>query len=591
MSIKEYSTYSSNIRYSEFEKRLLVSGKIIDPDESPCEMVERIVETIFSVEKKYKTPSLLVKKMKEDFGSFLDERYCVMSTPVMTNCGRHNDRPLSACTVPYLNLNDLRGVKKIIERLHIEGMGTGFNFDDVKDPIQTLNYLNDIAVAGAKSGKEDRPVGNIAIISIHHPKIVDFISAKCGPSKDLEWKFNLSVNVTSDFISAFIRKKPYLLSNGKKISARKILNTIARCASDSGDPGLIFIDRLNRDNPTPAVGNYISTAPCGEVGLAAGESCQFGYLNLAKFIIKSNSENIIDYVNLEKATKLMTRVLDNALDISIDKYSQAENKKVMSAKRKIGIGVCGLADMLIALNIPYGSKKATKTCANVISFMNYCSKIESHDLAKCRGSFGAMHSEKGCKYNEKLGFLETKYASIDTDTVSGEMWKDLGDKIRNTKYLRNASTIALPPTGRSGVTIGASTGIEPIFSILNYDGTINQSLLNDLKILGIPLNKEMRRVIQTEGSISNIKKIPKKIKMVYRTALEIPPTQHLSMVAEIQKVVDESISKTINLPGNIKNETLVKLYMKAYDLGLKGITIFINGSRLNQPRALSRNGV
>jgi len=590
MDIKQKGSakYSSKLQCSEFEKQLLIKGNIIDPSESPREMIERIVETIFSVEKRYGTPFSVIKKMKEDFGNFLDEKFCVMSTPVMTNAGRYKNRPLSACTVPYLDLKELKGVRKIVEQLHIEGMGTGFNFDEVEDPIQTLNYLNEIAVTGSKSGKENRPVGNIAIISVNHHKILDFIYAKSGLRKDFNWKFNISVNATDDFMIAAKKGKHYSLTNGKKINAKKVLDEIIKCASNSGDPGLIFIDRLNRDNPTPIVGNYTSTAPCGEVGLTAGESCQFGYLNLAKFVIKTNSENLIDYYNLEKAVRLMTRVLDNALDISIDNYSQPENKKVMLAKRKIGIGVCGLADMLIKLKIPYGDKKATQTCNDVISFINYYSKIESHELAKLRGSFGAMKATEGCRYNEDPGFLEKKYGSINTKTVSGLMWQKLGEKIRKTGYLRNASTIALPPTGRSGITIGASTGIEPIFSIVNYDGTINQSLVDDLRDYGIKVTKNIKKEILSLGSIKNILGIPEKIKKLYRTAVEIPALEHLSLVAKIQEVVDESISKTINVPEDIKIDDLKEMYTTAYDLGLKGITIFRNGSRLNQPRSLSK---
>lgn len=378
----------------------------------------------------------------------------------------------------------------------------------------------------------------------------------------------------------------YQLLDGTPLNARQLLMEIVSAAHECGDPGLAFIERMNRDNPTPIVGTYATTAPCAEVGLTAGESCQFGYLNLSKFVTIEKDRGEIDWDELERATRLMTRALDNALEISIGHYPDPINDRVMSAKRKIGVGVCGLADLFVILGIPYDSEDAKKLSRDIVAFVNYFSKVESHGLAVKRGSFGAMRAIHGCRYNDNPGFIAQKYGGLKTARVSTEMWLELDKRIRDTKMLRNASTIALPPTGRSGLIIDANPGIEPLFSLVNYDGTINASLLRDLQHRGVSTEKILES-IQDKGSLKNIPGIPEDIRNIYKTAVEISPETHISMSAAIQEAVDESISKTINMPESTTPEDIFSIYMRAHKLGLKGITIFRTGSRKVQPRKLS----
>ncbi len=584
--------YRSTYNPTHAAKNLLKSGKIISSSETPQEMMERVVTALFSVESKFNTDKSEIQRLSCDFGKMLDEGYCVMSTPILTNAGRYYDKPLSACTVPVVDLRaDMAKIKTNVERLHEDGMGTGFNLDQCENPVSILRALNKIAVDGAKSDREDRPVGNIAVLSINHPKIEEFIDAKIQVNTSgEEWKFNISVNIDDKFMKAYFSNDIYQLSNGKIVSAKYLLEKIAHSAYICGDPGIIFLDRINQGNPTPAIGTYLAVAPCGEVGLAAGESCQFGYINVSKFFIKKEGQQIIfDFDTLKKTTQLLVRALDNALEISIDCYAFEEQKEIMRAKRKIGIGICGLADLLVSCGFSYADPEARALAQDIVAFINYHSKVASHELAKTRGSFGAMYLERGCRYNEIPGYIEQQSGRIATKSVSLQMWQELANTIRETKLLRNASTIALPPTGRSAVLIDASWSIEPLFSLVTTSSgsrELNTTLEKVLKDAGL-MSPELRDKILSCGGIGNIPEIPKHIRDVFKTASELSPEEHLAMIESLQEVIDESISKTINVAHSASEQDILEILCQAYRKGLKGITIYRNGSRTMQPHELS----
>ncbi len=547
-------TFHSHFAPSKQALEVLRKGKILSENETPKHMIERMVNVLIEIEKRFGTDTKEAEVLKNEFGLLLDEEYCVMSTPILTNAGRYLKKPLSACTVPSLDLahDNLHHIKEVIYKMHQDGMGTGFSLDNLADPVATLRKLNQIAIESFSSGKEDRPVGNMATLSVYHPKIFEFINSKILADKLNEnWKFNISVDCDSNFFKQFNVDGVITLQNGKKVKAREIFKAISQAANICADPGLIFIERLEEDNPTPGVGHYVSTAPCAEVGLAKGESCQFGYINLVKFINKSGE---IDLKRIKRATHILTRMLDNALEISIDNYSENANKQIMSQKRKIGIGVCGLADLFVQKNIAYDSEEARILALDVITLINFESKIASHELAKIRGSFGAMNFSLKNRHLETPSFLEKKYGNLKTKYVSSNDWKKLAKKVKNTRFLRNASTIALPPTGRSALVIGASTGIEPVFSREDY-------------LMIHPL-------------------LEKKHHQFLQTAKNITPRNHLLMASFIQKGVDESISKTINVPSNITSKEIEEIYISAWNLGLKGISIYREGSKNSQPKRL-----
>lgn len=546
-------SYTSTFAPSERALSVLRKGRILAEDETPQQMIERVVQTLVSVENRYGIPAADQQAFAHELGTLLDSRSFVMSTPVMTNAGRYTSRPLAACTVPAVNLrtDDRAHLARVITSMHEEGMGTGFSLDDVPDPVRMLQVLNEIAIVSASSGKEDRPVGNMATLTVRHPRILEFIQAKVGSDERQEvWKFNISVSCDEAFFMNVEHGEDVVMLDGSRQSAAAIFAAIAQAAHACADPGLAFVDRMERDNPTPCVGHYTTTAPCAEVGLTPGESCQFGYINLAKFV----TGGTLDVPALRRGVHLMTRALDNALDVSIGNYSNEMNRHIMTLKRKIGIGICGLADLFVKLGIRYSSNEARQMALDIVALISYESKVASYELAKVRGSYGAMTTMHGNRHVESPSFIDARYGSLTSALVSTDDWNQLSERIRTERMLRNASTTALPPTGRSGLVIDASTGIEPIFSADDYRR----------------LHPELSDVEQS----------------VIETATQIAPMDHLLMAAWIQLGVDESISKTINVPHHTTPEEIQNMYLAAWTQGLKGISIYRDGSRVFQPRRL-----
>jgi ribonucleoside-diphosphate reductase alpha chain len=329
------------------------------------------------------------------------------------------------------------------------------------------------------------------------------------------------------------------------------------------------MDRINADNPIRSHGDYLSVAPCGEVGLLPGETCQFGYLNVAAFYRNGKfiREDFVDIVHL------MTRALDNCLEISTELYTLEVSSRVMRARRKIGIGICGLADLFVKMNLPYASPEARKIACDIVALMNYESKLASHGLAKERGSFSAMNDTTGCRYNERPGFLESKYGNLDTLWVSGSDWLSLDTTIRDSRLMRHCSTVALPPTGRSSLIISASTGAEPLFNLKDNSGEFTSVVRECFDRNGV-----------SPDSLSDFSDA--KLKSVLKTSTEILPMDHLMMVAALQPVVDESISKTINLPVQASVSDVRDIYTQAHAMKLKGVTMYRDGSSLFQPKKL-----
>ena len=577
---------AKTMELSDFAVDILRKGKIMRKDETPEEMVYRISKALFDVESRFGASGIDINVRRSNFEAMLMDKKIVMSTPIMTNAGSYEQRPLSACTVvPIGNKENMKNIEGLVRRLHIEGMGTGFRLDGLEDPIGVLKYLNSISVDNANSGKEDRPVGNMAIMSVHDPHILEFIRIKNESLKmGNPWKFNLSVDASKDFMEAVINKKTYTLDNGVAIDANEVFELISQMAHSCGDPGLVFMERFNSDNPAPESGSYVSSAPCAEVGLVPGETCQFGYLNLSKFLKNDYGNYAIDYASLDKATKILTRALDNALEISIPKYTYGLSKQVMSERRKIGIGICGLADLLGIIGIPYDSEAGRNLIVDMVARINYTSKLESVALARERGAFGAF---KLSKYAKRTGsYIEDRYANVPTRTVTPNMWKSLAYLIK--KYgIRNVTTVALPPTGRSALTIDASTGIAPFFSLAEADGRINVNMEKALQDANL-LSEELVAAIKSSGRIPDSANIPERLRSSFKTALEISPYASIKMQASLQRVVDDAISNTINLSKDATVEDVKNIYIAAYTEGLKGITIFRDNSIIKGPKQLIR---
>ena len=363
--MKEYSLSSQ-------ANDVLIRSKITEPNETPQTMYEGVVNTIFAVESVWGINPAETAHSRDDFGQLMAERAVSFGTPTLTNAGRpeYVNAALSSCVVIPVDLRDKSDAAEIIRSYYRQNMGSGFDFSPYDDPVALLEWLNNLSVEETATGQYDRYIGNMGTLHVSHPKIIEFIQAK--KEKDLR-HFNISVDVNEDFMEAAIKGDPFQLADGTRIDAQDLLWSMAQSAVRNGDPGIIYLDRMNRDNPVEAMSPYVSTPPCSEMGLASGETCQFGYINLAKF----TSPNGIDWEKLASATVLMTRGLDNAIEVSCGGYPGSESLRLANLKRKIGIGICGIADALITCGIPYDSDTARTLARDMLSYINLVSKKAS----------------------------------------------------------------------------------------------------------------------------------------------------------------------------------------------------------------------
>lgn len=576
------ATFSAQNTFSPLAMRVLREGNIIDPHESPEDMIERVADvTLIELDQPHAIQHR-VRAFRDKIALVLHEKKFVPSTPILTNAGRRPNFPLSACAVPPLGLKgDLGRIRQVVDAYHRQGMGTGFNLDEAEDPVSLLRYLNDIAVEGARSGKEERPVGNMGVLSVYHPKIRDFIAAKTA--QDRQWKFNISVNIDDDFMEAESQGKQIQLRDGTQINASILFREIAAAARECGDPGIVFISRMNRDNPTPHLGEYVATAPCGEVGLASGETCQFGSINLGRLVRNdSRGKPVIDYNEIQRLTGLILRYLDDVLDYSLPRYASSKSTSLMRAKRKVGIGVCGFADLLIQLGIPYASLEAKMIAEDVMSVINFHSKTASLTLARDRGAFVDFFLSL---HNTSPSFTGRRYAPHPTRTVSSADWELLDKDIKHGG-LRNAVTTALPPTGRSSLVFDCSQQIEPLFRLTNFTAEVRDDFAHVMQERYPDQAESFFTQVRQSGQCNDLP-IDQGLREVYRTATEIEPAAHLDLAASFQKFTDEGVSKTINLPAEASIEMVTMIYRLAYQAQLKGVTIYRNGSHKRQPVTLS----
>lgn len=552
--------YRSNFQPSSRAEMVLRSGRVLGEDELPSDMIDRVVETIGASDRKYTGDASESTIFEYALGEAMDEGVVVMSTPVLTNAGRFSERPLAACTVPTADIRtgNEHLIKQDIQTLHEQGMGTGVNLDDLDNPVEMLQFLNKVAIESAESDKEDRPVGNMAVLSVYHPKISEFIAAKIDTSR--QWKFNLSVDIDGHFMEALSYGGTITLRDGTQISSEKLFDEICQAATLSGDPGLVFLDRMNKRNPVPGLGNYRTTAPCAEVGLLEGETCQFGYINLAKFVDGAGKDSHIDVEKLQAISYLMTRALDDTLDISREQFSSDRSRFILDKKRKIGIGICGVADALTLAELPYDSAESRKLIQDMLAIINYSSKEESLRLAELRGSCGSMGDVSGNRYLQPVSHLEQLYADVPTKHIESSDWVDLASRIRDTRTLRNITTVALPPTGRSALVIDASTGIEPHFTLDSLHPNVQDVV---------------ERLSRSDAS-----------RDILRTATNIQPLGHIAMASALQKFSDESLSKTINMPKGSTDNDVATVYRHAFDTGMSGVTVYVDGTYELQPKNL-----
>ncbi len=564
--IEEKLTYNA---MTVLEQRYLLrdeEGKII---ESPGEMFRRVAHAIASVEEKYGGD---VDRTEEDFFGMMSRLEFLPNSPTMFNAGTPLGQ-LSACFVIPIDdsLDSIFDAVKATALIEQSGGGVGFSFSRLRPkgdvvrstmgvasgPVSFMRVFDMVTEVIKAGGK--RRGAMMGILRVDHPDIEQFITSKLDHS--MLRNFNISVAVTDKFMEAVRTNNTYELINPRtakvvrSVRARHIWNLIIRSAWQSGDPGLIFIDEINRKNPTSHIGSIEATNPCGEQPLHPYESCNLGSINLTKILKKEGGKYVIDWPKLESITRLAVRFLDNVIDVN--RYPLPEIEKMTKANRRIGLGVMGWADMLIMLGIRYNSNQALALAEQLMSFINKIARQTSAELGEQRGSF---------------------------PNFQGSSWQRAG-----YKAMRNATVTTIAPTGTISIIAGVSSGIEPLFAVSYVRKILNGRTLLEVNRIFEQMAKEggfyssrlMLRIAKT-GSVQKIKQIPARIRRLFVTALDMSPEWHVRMQAAFQKHTDNAVSKTINFAKNAKVVDVKRAYTLAYKLGCKGITIYRYGSKPEQ---------
>ena len=578
------------------EKRYLKRDKAGNCTETPEQMFRRVADTIASGDLKFGKTKEQVKNLSDIFYETITNLYFMPNSPTLMNAGRELGQ-LAACFVLPVE-DSLVSIFETIKNtaiIHQSGGGTGFSFSRLRPknsvvrstmgvssgPVSFMDVFN-AATEAVKQGGTRRGA-NMGILRVDHPDILDFINCKSDNNKLNN--FNISVAITDKFMEAYFNNADYELINPQnnqvtgRLSAKEVFDLIVDKAWQNGEPGVVFIDKMNYDNPTPKIGQIESTNPCGEVPLLPYEACNLGSINLGKMV--NNGD--VDWKLLEKTTRTAMRFLDNV--IVVNNYPLPQIEQMVNNNRKIGLGIMGWADMLMKLEIPYDSEEGINLAGKVMEFIDYISKTESVKLSKERGRF--VNFKDSIYDSDK--YLYNKYKDKSFGIVSPEQWAKLDEDIK--RYgLRNATTTCIAPTGTISMIAGASGGIEPLFGLvfsrLILDKTnmleVNPIFENYMKSNSL-YSQELMSEIAAQGSVLHIDNIPDKVKRIFVTAHDISPYWHVKMQAAFQLHTDNAVSKTVNFVEQATREDIKNTYILAYKNNLKGITVYRNNSRQFQP--------
>ncbi|MBN2119877.1 MAG: vitamin B12-dependent ribonucleotide reductase [Candidatus Omnitrophica bacterium] len=552
-------------------KRYLRKDNAGEISETPEELFLRVAKAVAGAEKSYAADDEQIKKLSSSFYNLMSNLEFMPNSPTLMNAGLELGQ-LSACFVLPVedSMEGIFDTLKACALIHKTGGGTGFSFSRLRPknsvvrttggvasgPVSFMKVF-DAATQAVKQGGRRRGA-NMGILRVDHPDILEFI--KCKGEEGQISNFNISIAVTDEFMEKVSRNQQYDLIDPRtkqirgSLNAKEVFDLIVECAYNNGEPGVIFIDKINDVNPVPGLGEIESTNPCGEQPLLPYESCNLGSLNLSKMIRKdADGSFVVDWDKLGKATILAVHFLDNVIDINRFPLPEIEINTLRT--RKIGLGVMGWASMLGYLGIAYDSQEALDLAEKVMSFIRQKALDKSCQLAKRKGTFPEYRESVYCK-------------------------QDL--------LMRNATLTTIAPTGTISIIAGpCSSGIEPIFALVYFRNVLEGEKLLEIdpafeevaKRKGFYSESLLERIAQNNGSIQDISEITQDVKKVFRTSMDIAKDWHIKMQAVFQKYTDNAVSKTINLPNSATAEDIKESYLLAYQLNCKGITVYRDGSR------------
>ena len=559
---------SENAR-AVLEKRYLIRDENGRPTETVDGLFHRVADAIAQADAVFDADAN-VAATAQSFYEMMTELEFLPNSPTLMNAGRPLGQ-LSACFVLPVgdSMEEIFDAIKNAALIHKSGGGTGFSFSRLRSRGSTVNSTGGVASgpisfmkvfnAATEAVKQGgtRRGANMGILRVDHPDIMDFISCKNDTHEITN--FNLSVGITEAFMQAVEQNTDYALVDPAshqitgRLNARKVFEAIINSAWQTGEPGIIFLDRLNRDNPVPSLGEIESTNPCGEQPLLPYEACNLGSINLVQHLKETADGWVLDKEKLTATVYKAVHFLDNVIEVN--KYPLPEIDRMTRSTRKIGLGVMGFADMLLYLGIPYNSEEGVEMGRTVMELVESAGHRASQELAAKRGAFPT--------------FAESIF--------------------RDGAPMRNATVTTIAPTGTLSIIAGVSSGVEPVFAYAYIRNVMDNThlieangILKDVLVRRGLYTEELMQQIVEQGSLAHIAGIPEDIRKVFVCAHDVSPIWHVKMQAAFQTYTDNAVSKTVNFPNSATREDVREVYELAYRLGCKGTTIYRDGSRQEQ---------